>query len=109
MTRVARLHEGGWRSPLERMITEHATLEEIMSHSLDEHHARAADHYDSAAAHHRAAERAYRAGDHQTAAYEAQLALGHAVQAHDHADLAAMAQLEHHGELEHMAGKRHEM
>jgi hypothetical protein len=80
--------------------------EVIMTQSLEEHHARAASHFDDAAEHHRAAERAYVAGNHAAAAYEAQLALGHSVQAHDHADLAAMAHVERHALRKHIAKKR---
>ena len=67
-----------------------------MTQTADEHHSRAAGHFDSAAQHHRAAEKAFSSGNVESAAYEAQLALGHTVQGNDHADLAAMAHLEHH-------------
>ena len=75
--------------------------------SVEAHHARAAEHFDSAAQHHRAAEAASLAGDHETASYQAQLAQGHAVQAHDHSDLAAMALVERHGVLKKAAEKLH--
>ena len=78
-----------------------------MTQNLEEHHGRAADHFDSAAEHHRAAEKAYGTGDVKTAAYEAQCAMGHSVQANDHADLAAMAHLEHHDLKGLSAPKRH--
>jgi hypothetical protein len=71
-------------------------MERIMTQSMEEHHNRAADHFDRAADYHRAAEKASIAGDHKSAAYHAQLAAGHSVQANDHSDLAAMAHLERH-------------
>jgi hypothetical protein len=87
--------------------TLNARPEGTMTQSLEEHHERAANHFDSAAEHHRSAEKAYCAGDYKSAAYEAQCAAGHAVQAHDHADLAAMAHLEHHAMHAHAAKKNH--
>ena len=78
-----------------------------MTQNLEEHHSRAAQHFDSAAEHHRAAEKAYVTGDLKTSAYEAQCAMGHSVQANDHADLAAMAHLEHHGLNANSVPKRH--
>lgn len=67
-----------------------------MTQSLEEHHSRAAAHFDDAADHHREAEKASIAGDHKSAAYHAVLAAGHSIQANDHSDLAAMAHLERH-------------
>jgi hypothetical protein len=70
--------------------------EKFMTQSMEEHHSRAAGHFEDAAEHHRAAEKASSAGDHKTAAYHAVLAAGHSVQANDHSDLATMAHLERH-------------
>jgi uncharacterized protein YcgI (DUF1989 family) len=78
-----------------------------MTQILEEHHSRAADHFEFAAENHREAERAYAAGDIKTAAYHAHLATGHAVQAHDHADLAAMTHVEYHDLLPGAGKKAH--
>ncbi len=76
-----------------------------MTQNVEEHHGRAADHFNLAAEHHRAAETASIAGDHQTAAHEAHCAHGHCVAATDHADLAAMGHVEQHDTHSHSAAK----
>jgi hypothetical protein len=65
-----------------------------MSHSIAEHHGRAAYHHESATRHHRAAELAYGSGDHKRAALEARQAHAHGIHARQHADLAALRLLE---------------
>ena len=78
-----------------------------MTQNVEAHPGRAADHFDLAALHHRAAETAYGAGDYKTAAHEAHCAHGHCVQANDHSDLAAMGHVEEHDMHNRAAAKAH--
>ena len=51
----------------------------------NQHHTKAADHYDQASKHHKEAAKHFEAGDHEKAGYHAHLAHGHSTQGNEQA------------------------
>jgi hypothetical protein len=71
-----------------------------------EHHRRAAEHHEQAARHHLEAAKRQESGDHMGAAHHAQVAHGHHLQAQDHAEEAALAHTDEHGESSDVPPRR---